>query len=356
MANNNVMPNNSSGAKRGPGRPPKHQGSQQTSTQRCTNIAQTSKTSSCQSTRLDPAIRKMIDDLRSEVDALRREVESLKRSHFAPTPKQSLRATNEAASESEERARRAKNVIIRGIRPSTTVSDVDQVNSFLEAVGAGVHATKVQRIRTTTRREASVMAQGNNNSPLPAVLVVLESSEKQQQVLQYARHHQASGFSHVFAHEDRTKAQQLQFSECAKEAKANNAKLSQSGLNPPFRYVVRGDRVRCLDFVKSCDEKRSIYVTEKDIKTWLNLQKAINSGTVSDTRASIRQSTVTAANTTIAATTVATTAAAAATVATTTTAATTVATTTTASNTAATVATTAAAINETPSTSQGAQA
>ena len=247
----------------------------------------------------------------------------MKKDRSATTSKQSLRATNEAASESEERERRAKNVVIRGIPPSATETDLMQVNSFLDAVGADVHATRVQRIKSATQRDA-----------VPAILVLLDSRDKQQRVLQHARHHGVTKFSNVFAHEDRTKAQQLQFSECAKAAKTKNAILERSGLDPLYRYVVRGDRVRCIDLDKSREERTSVYVTEADIKSWLNLARAITNGSVSNTRSSMRQSTAVSA------------AIAATTIVATTTAATAIATTTSTAATNAAVATATATVND----------
>jgi hypothetical protein len=99
------------------------------------------------------------------------------------------------------------------------------------------------------------------------VLVVLEDTETQKSVLQMARHHKLQHFHRVFAHEDRTTAEQQQFLDGRKRARASNTQLEQAGLlDQPFRYVVRGDRVRCINVSESRELQKSVYVTEQAVK------------------------------------------------------------------------------------------
>ena len=137
-------------------------------------------------------------------------------------------------------------------------------------------AKKVQRLHAA--RSMDTRDQGKR-TPVPSILVVLDGVDEQRRVLQAARHHTSKEFSGIFAHEDRTQAQQLQYSECARQAKDRNAALQGSGLLvQPFRYVVRGDRVRCINSVESAQHKKSMYVSELLIKEYLDGLKRVNNG------------------------------------------------------------------------------
>ena len=117
------------------------------------------------------------------------------------------------------------------------------------------------------------VSSGKRN-PVSSVLVVLNSVEDQQAVLKAARHHDKADFNGVFAHEDRTRAQQLQYSECAKQAKDKNRRLEAVELlDQPFRFVVRGDRVRCIDASQSSVAKKSIYVDDSTVQLEIQRQQ-----------------------------------------------------------------------------------
>ena len=224
---------------------------------------------------------KMVNDLRAEVADLKNELKSLKGERQSPTAKQSLRSINSAASDAKERERRSKNVIIRGIQPANGDSDnrehdEAQVEAFLQAVCPDVTAKKVQRLHVAKPKDGT---DSSKRTPVPSLLVVLSDVDAQRQVLKAVRHHDCKDFKGVFAHEDRTEAQQLQYSECAKQAREKNEKLRVVGsLDQPFRYVVRGDRVRCIDSIESSQQKKSVYVTELLVKQHLDGLKHINNG------------------------------------------------------------------------------
>ena len=248
---------------------------------------------------IDEELYNLIAGLREEITALKTKIATLERGSSSPRNNQSLRTTNDAAKETEERERRSKNVIVRGIKPSTAEDDETQVNTFLGAVCEGdVKAVKVHRIRTATQNST---LQNNRSPPAPAILVTLENSEVQQKVLKSARHHHVTAFDQVFALPDRTKAQQFQYSENAKVAQRKNDKLQKSGkLDQPFRFVVRGDRVRCIDFIQSSTNKTSVYATEQQIRelfayNYKPVDHALASGAISNQRASMRSDSTTAA-------------------------------------------------------------
>lgn len=167
---------------------------------------------------------KLIKELRDEVARLRDQIDAKKTSHPAPTATQNLRTVNLEASDAKERERRSKNVVIRGIESidgDTAEHDEVNVESFLDAVCPGAKAVKVHRLRQSKQNEPTDQSK---RAPVPSILVVLESAEEQQKVLKACRHHTNADFAGIFAHEDCTQAQQLQYSERAKEARSKNEK------------------------------------------------------------------------------------------------------------------------------------
>lgn len=231
-------------------------------------------------------LHKLLNEMKTEIDSLKNEIRAMKAARQAPTAKQSFKSVNEALNDAKERERRSANVIIRGILPAEDYSqdhDEVQVEAFLDAVAQGIKAKKVQRLR-----HAKVNDKGKRN-PVPSILVMLESAEDQKEVLKMARHHSEVDFKGVFAHEDRTKAQQQEFAECAKNAKDKNEKLNESGLlDQPFRYVIRGNTVRCIDSIQSRKHKKSVYVTEQQQKEYVDnlkrLEQNVIRGSISGTR------------------------------------------------------------------------
>ena len=246
-------------------------------------------------------MRKEILEMRKEIDELKKLLAQVQINQISPTTTQTLRTVNVAASDAQERTRRSKNVIIRGIQPANDEDSTNAVRAFLATVcpTVNVENSKLQRLQNS-RPKGDNEPQGNRN-PVSSVLVVLNSVEEQQIVLKAARHHTNPNYQGVFAHEDRTRAQQLQYSECAKQAKDKNRRLEAvSLLDQPFRFVVRGDRVRCIDAKQSSVDKKSIYVDERkvqlEIQRQQRLDQAISSGYVADTRKSNAASGSTAAS------------------------------------------------------------
>jgi hypothetical protein len=238
-------------------------------------------------------MRKEILEMRKEIAELKKQLAQVLSKQTTASVTQTLRTVNVAASDAQERARRSKNVIIRGIPPTNGDDDENNdssaaVRAFLTAVcpAVNVENAKLQRLQNSRNDDSS----GKRN-PVSSVLVVLNSVEDQQAVLKAARHHDKADFNGVFAHEDRTRAQQLQYSECAKQAKDKNRRLAAVELlDQPFRFVVRGDRVRCIDASHSSVAKKSVYVDERTVqleiqrKQGQKLDEAITNGHVNARR------------------------------------------------------------------------
>lgn len=248
----------------------------------------------------DSDLHKIIRELQAEVKRLQARVSQLEQkttqkksdqtNHTIP-PTVSLRAINNAANDSLERERRSKNVIIRGLeyREGENEKTSDKVEEFLSSVcQKSVKVKKAQRLHSK-----SLNIGENQPSKVPSILVVLNNTEETKEVLKHARHHTDDQFKGVFAHEDRTKAQQLEYTESTKMAKKKNEQLkSVNLLDQPFRYVVRGDRVRCIDLQESKSQQKSIYVDEKDVKQKIEalnctrLNDGIENGTINTHRGS----------------------------------------------------------------------
>ena len=218
-------------------------------------------------------LHKIILELQAKVEQLQARVSQLEQkntqksdqtNHTIP-PKVSLSAINNAANDSLERERRSKNVIIRGLEYTGNENEntSEKVEEFLSAVcHKGMKVKKAQRLHS---RSLNIVE--NIPSKVPSILVVLNDADEAKEGLKNARHHTDDQFKGVFAHDDRTKAQQYEYSEIAKLTKKKNEQLkSVNLLDQPFRYVVRSDRVRCIDVQQSKDQKKSIYIDDKDVK------------------------------------------------------------------------------------------
>jgi hypothetical protein len=251
--------------KRGPGRPAKNAAptSQPTQQHRKKKLEyETDETKS---------MKNLIGQLFSRVAELVKEIKWLKNQapvtiQNSQTQRSSL--VNIVAKEQRERENKAKNVVIRGIKlPDVTNLSTDQVatavtetvNKFVARVTAD--SAKNVNVREVNRIPQSKLANETNTSPLSySAVVVLESEEQQRALLNVARRHNINEFDGVFAHEDRTKAQQMQYREHKTEAREKNAELLREGkLDKPFRYVVRAGGVRCIDVGQSKESKKSIY-------------------------------------------------------------------------------------------------
>ena len=119
---------------------------------------------------------------------------------------------------------------------------------------------KVSKIHVLPPSKSLINDHNENN--ICSAIVELECKEQQRALLNAARRHDPDldEFEGVFMHEDRTKIQQTQYRETANEAKRLNENLKKiDKLDKPFRFVVRANRVRCIDMDQSREQKKSIY-------------------------------------------------------------------------------------------------
>ena len=216
-------------------------------------------------------MKSLIDQLFSRVAELEKEIKRLKNQDPVPIQHSQMQHSSLlsiVAKEQREKEIKTKNVVIRGLKlPDETNLTTDEVataatetvKKFVARVTAD--SAKNVNVREVHRIPQSKLSKETNVSPLSySAVVVLESDEQQRALLSVARRHNIEEYKNVFAHEDRTKAQQAQYRELKSEARAKNAELLIEGkLDKPFRYVVRAGGVRCIDADRLRENKKSIY-------------------------------------------------------------------------------------------------
>ena len=157
---------------------------------------------------------------------------------------------------------KSKNIVIAGIATSTKSSpdeiqkdDKELVANVLESIGANVTIKRTSRVKRNANSASTTTSTNDNQSP-PPLIVELSSSDERNAVLSVANRlgHAGSNYKHVFIRPDRTKAEQDEFNKLMADKKAANSDLDRNGkLDQPFRFVVRGSRLVCID-VKATED------------------------------------------------------------------------------------------------------
>jgi hypothetical protein len=82
-----------------------------------------------------------------------------------------------------------------------------------------------------------------------SIIVEFDSNEARNGLLANAKQlHSIGEYKHVYIRPDRTPAEQETFNSLNEERNRRNNGLSASGkLDQPFHFVIRGDRVHCVD-------------------------------------------------------------------------------------------------------------
>lgn len=217
-------------------------------------------------------LKNEIKVLKAENQARKNEIEMLKSERTRPKEtKQSLNMVNAACKESKERARRSMNVVLRGelLTKDDTSGQHDrkQAEKFLSDVCPDLEVNNITNVQRLYQKKEAI------GKAFPSLLVTLNSTDTVQKVLKYARHHTHEQWTNVFAHEDRTEAEQFQFYKCKNEADTKNDNLRKHELFNQYQYVIRGDRVRCIDRIKSTELRQSIYVSDEQIKQHLDNER-----------------------------------------------------------------------------------
>ena len=154
---------------------------------------------------------------------------------------------------------RASSLIISGLKESMSSTtdeiyddDIKEVKKILDAIEMPVPIKKVYRMK---RKSTEAKDSSKPRTPTPLV-VELHTNEAKNQVLASA--HKLAGessFKDVYLRPNRTPAEQAEVNRLVKEKNEANEDLKKNGmLGRPFYFVIRGERLRCIDLEKERDE------------------------------------------------------------------------------------------------------
>ena len=121
---------------------------------------------------------------------------------------------------------------------------------------------KAVGLEESTIRHVKKLTKNNKTRPSNMIQVILETNENKVDLMKRIKHKQIENFESVIVREDRTFAQQAEFSKLNKEKTEKNEALKDlNELNQPFRYVIHrySGTVRCIDELESIKQKRYIF-------------------------------------------------------------------------------------------------
>jgi hypothetical protein len=175
---------------------------------------------------------------------------------------------NENASDMRERQIRSKNVVIHGV---VSQDDAEKDKSAIKELLHELHIDGVEVVKVHRMQPRSISSSEDENEQVRKekkcmFQVVLGDADQQKAVLAAARRHTFDGRHRgAFLHMDRTRAEQEQFRLLDEQRRKRNDELKELNLLDKYRYVLRTDRVRCIDMVKSSAQQRSWYVSGGEI-------------------------------------------------------------------------------------------
>ena len=167
---------------------------------------------------------------------------------------------NAIARDNENRQSRENNIIISGMKQTST-PDSETVKNFFQSAGAEtVQFTNVKRLRSGNK---SIV-----NQP-PLLLVSFTNPKDRVLVLKHCSHHKLANYEGVFVREDRTPEQQTEFTKLNEMRKQKNSCLeAQNLLDKPYRYIIHRNSgtVKCINSVESAQQNKCIFVSSSEIK------------------------------------------------------------------------------------------
>jgi hypothetical protein len=121
---------------------------------------------------------------------------------------------------------------------------------------------KAYRIKSKPKSPAADQQQQQQHPP--PIIVEFENLETRNSVVAAGKQLANSNFKSVYIRPDRTLAEQAEFNRLHKERKeANDDLVKHNLLINPFRFVIRGDRVRCVDVKETLDNNKHPFVQWK---------------------------------------------------------------------------------------------
>jgi hypothetical protein len=161
-------------------------------------------------------------------------------------------------SENKNKINKSNNIIIFGgpmpifyNNNENNKQDSIFVTQTLSKIGLNVNSPL--KIRRYPKSGSSL----NQSSPSTLLSVELKTKEDCHLAIRNSRILQSDN---IFIRPERSFADQIKFNTLYKEKKRlNDILLNKNTLDQPFCFVVRGNKVRCLDHPKSTEAKKSIY-------------------------------------------------------------------------------------------------
>ena len=148
---------------------------------------------------------------------------------------------------------RAAKIVVVGVQNSPketqeerTIDDTAIISDILAKINSPTNIVSVKRLASRSQTSES-----KPNSPAP-LIVEFESTDARNKVISSARNLASTQYKNIFIRPDRTPSEQSNFNEINNMKKKLNDELkANSKLDQPFRYVVRGDSVRCIDVTQT---------------------------------------------------------------------------------------------------------
>ncbi len=177
--------------------------------------------------------------------------------------------------------------ILNDIHINQKIVSIRRINPRPQAARAGPPSstaaegasTSVSTTPATTTAAAGVAAP---QQP-PPLIVEFETVAIRNDIIAAARSLASSDHKDIYIRPDRTIAEQVEFNRLNEEKKIANKDLEKVGnLDKPFRFVIRGDRVRCVDVTKTLEINGRVKNPFVDTKT---AQKARTTPNTTETAA-----------------------------------------------------------------------
>lgn len=151
---------------------------------------------------------------------------------------------NAVSIEAKAKLDREKNILIVGATLSTTASNATE-RAEADKMTARDVLREIGCEQTAVERTQRISKPGATNS---MICVTLASKERVRNVLSNSRKLSASTqHKSVFIRPDRTVAEQHIYRELLKQKKEANKALSDNGQPPNYRWVIRDNKIRCID-------------------------------------------------------------------------------------------------------------
>lgn len=172
---------------------------------------------------------------------------------------------------------REKRLVVVGFKTASDETkqeeeDLETSKKMIQDLEVEASIVKVFPSRIAKQHTNNANNVDNTKTPPRSFTIEFDSTTHRNAVLFAAnRLRNKDGYQNVFIRPDRTPTEQDNFNRLNKERKENNEKLHANGtLKQPFLFVIRGDKVRCIDITKT------VTINDKEKHPFVNSQTALN--------------------------------------------------------------------------------